>query len=109
MSKSARGRMVRDRAEAAELLAELEASGERMSDWCTARGINWYSLNAYLGRGVVPARQEPEFVELTVASPPPTAVAAARYQVRVDGIEIEVDDQFREDTLVRLLGVLAAC
>ena len=33
-----------------------------MSDWCTARNINWYSLNAYRGRGVVPTGQEePQF------------------------------------------------
>ena len=108
MSKSATGRKVRDRTEAAQLLGEWEASGKRMSDWCSSRGINWYSLNAYLGRGVTPADSEPQFVELTVATPPVVA-PAARYQVRIDGIEVEVDDHFNEDTLVRLLGVLVAC
>jgi hypothetical protein len=100
--------MVRDRAEAADLLGEWQASGARMSDWCRARGLNWYSLNAYRGRGVVPVDPEPQFVELTLATPP-VMTAPGRYHVRLDGIEVEVDDNFREDTLVRLLGVLAAC
>lgn len=108
MSKSATGRNVRDRSEAAELLAGWESSDERMSDWCSARGINWYSLNAYLGRGVVPACTEVEFVELTVA-PPPAMQAVGRYRILVGDIDVEVDDYFREDTLVRLLRVVAAC
>jgi len=108
MAKSERGRMVRDRAEAFELLAEFELSGERISDWCAVRGINGYSLNAYQSRRAVAGTRESEFVELTVA-PPSVPSATARYQVRVCGVEIEVDDPFREDTLVRLLGVLATC
>jgi len=108
MAKSPRGRMVRSQAEAFELLAEFEASGERISDWCAARSINWYSLNAYQSRRAIAGTRESEFVELTVATSSVPA-ETARYQVRVCGVEIEVDDQFREDTLVRLLGVLATC
>ena len=44
------GRKVRDRQEAAELLSEWKQCGERFSDWCEGRGINWYSLNAYRSR-----------------------------------------------------------
>ena len=111
MARSARGRMVRDRQEAAELLARWEDTGERMSDWCGARGINWYSLNAYRGRGgVLPAHEEPQFVELTVAVPPvQQTTLTARYLVRVGQIEVELDDHFRGDTLGRLLKVVAAC
>lgn len=111
MAKSVIGRMVRDRQEAAELLAQWEDAGERMSDWCGARGINWYSLNAYRGRGgVLPAHDEPKFVELTVAVPPVCqTVSTARYLVRVGDIEVELDDHFRGETLGRLLKVVAAC
>lgn len=37
------------------------------------------------------------------------AAAPARYTVRVDGGEVEVGDDFREETLHRLLRVVAAC
>ena len=110
MVKSAVGRLVRDRQEALELLERWEDSGERMSDGCTGRGINWYSLNAYRGRGVRSARAEPQFVELTVAVPPvQVAAPMARYVVRVGELEVEVDDHFRGDTLGRLLEVVGAC
>lgn len=108
MSKPSAGRKVRDRAEAAELLAAWESSDERISDWCAARGINWYSLNAYLGRRAVPSSTEVEFVELAVARPAATE-AAGHYRIVVGDIDVEVDDHFREDTLFRLLQVVAAC
>jgi hypothetical protein len=77
-----------------------------MSDWCGARGINWYSLNAYGGRGV---EAPTAFVELAVG-PVPEAAAEARYRICLgDDIGIEVDDHFRDDTLRRLIGVVASC
>lgn len=101
------GRKVADRAEAARLLGEWEVSGERMSDWCTARGINWYSLNAHRGR-CVPAHAE--FVELAVATPVVDPRPEALYRICLyDDIDIEVDDHFREDTLRRLIAVVSSC
>lgn len=105
------GRKVADRAEASRMLAEWGDSGERLSDWCIARGINWYSLNAYQGRGV---GSHAAFVELAVGPVcVPEAVARtteARYRICIgDDIGIEVDDHFRDDTLRRLLGVVASC
>ena len=41
------GRKIRDRAEAIELLSAWEASGEPISTWCQARGLNWYSLSTH--------------------------------------------------------------
>ena len=108
MSKSTTGRRVRDRTEAADLLGVWESSGERLSDWCGARGINWYSLNAYRRRGVPVATDEPQLVELVVGGVTITNEAPrSRYLVRIDDVEIEVDDNFREDTLLRLLQVVA--
>lgn len=104
------GRKVADRAEAAQLLTEWRHSGERMSDWCVARGINWYSLNAYGGRGV---EAPTAFVELavgTVAIAEAMPAAEARYRICLgDDLAIEVDDDFRDDTLRRLIGVVASC
>jgi DNA-binding transcriptional LysR family regulator len=35
--------------------------------------------------------------------------AAARYVVRVGDVELELDDDFRDETLRRLVGVLRSC
>ena len=103
------GRKVAGREEAALILAEWEQSGERMSDWCRRRGINWYSLNAYRGRGV---EAQARFVELAVGPVcvPEGAPGEARYRICLgEDIGIEVDDHFRDDTLRRLIGVVASC
>jgi hypothetical protein len=102
------GRKVADRAEASRMLTEWAQSGERLSDWCRARGVNGYSLNAYQGRG---AHAHTAFVELAVGPVPVLeAVAEARYRICLgDDIGIEVDDHFRDDTLRRLIGVVASC
>ena len=105
MSKSAPMRMVRDRAEAMELLREWEPSGERMSDWCGRRGINWYSLNAHHGRVAIAV---PEFVELTVSEPAVPA-AMARYRLCVGDFTLEVEDDFCDDSVRRLLHLAATC
>ncbi len=100
------GRKVVDRGEAARLLAEWEPSGERFSDWCAARGINWYSLNAYRGRGGVKAHTA--FVELAVC--PEETPTEARYRICLrEDFAIEVDPHFREDTLRRLIALVASC
>ena len=108
MSTSAKtGRRVRDETEAAALLCEWESSGERISDWCRARGISWYSLNAYQGRRVARS-EEPEMVELTLGQAfyENNRDEQPRYLVRINGVEVVVEDDFREDTLRRLLQVV---
>lgn len=107
LGKSSLGRLVRDRKEAAALLGEWKGSGERMSDWCAVRGINWYSLNAHGGRGCV--QPTPQFVELTVAEPVVQVPAAGRYRLHVGDITLEVDHHFQDDAVRRLLQVVAAC
>ncbi len=98
------GRKVRDHQEAADLLPKWEASGERMSDWCRSRGINWYSLNAYRGRAAN------AFVELAIGPVVTETVSAPRYRICLgDDIGIEVDDHFQEETLRRLIGVVETC
>jgi hypothetical protein len=99
--------------EAAGLLLEWEASGEPMSRWCARRGLNWYSLSAYKGWGArVSEDPEVTFAEVVVA---PKAVdaaairAPARYRVEVGVVTIEVGDDFRADTLQRLVHAVAAC
>lgn len=93
--------------EAAELLAQWQRSGERMSRWCGERGISWYSLSAYKGWLTTRRDGEVDFAELVVEAapePPP-----ARYRVEVGAFVVEVDDHFQTETLRRLLWTVARC
>ncbi|GEM_PF-3993319 len=99
-------RKVRDRVEARALLAEWEASGERMSSWCAARGISWYSLSACKGWT---RRSGPRLVEVEVGGTLETARSEATYTVVIGDLRVEVDDDFRADTLQRLLRTVASC
>lgn len=104
-----KGRKVRP-SEAGELLAEWEGSGEPMSSWCEERGLNWYSLSAYKGWGVRAEVAFAEVVEEEEEAPlQAVAVGAARYRVEVGAVTIEVSDDFRCDTLQRLVRAVAAC
>ena len=98
------GRKVK-RSEAAELLRTWECSGEPMARWCAARGLNWHSLNAFKGWGLV--EPEPEFTELVVAAAGPGSLG--RYRIELGDFVVEVDDHFRADTLRRLVQVVATC
>lgn len=101
----AQGRLVQ-RDEVEELLAAWERSGERMSDWCAARGLNWYSLNAFRGRWSAP---RPAFAEVVTTTTVRAATVPAAYRVLVGELAIEVEDDFLEDTLVRLVRAVARC
>jgi hypothetical protein len=105
----AEGRRIR-RDEADELLAAWERSGERMSDWCAARGLNWFSLNAFQGR-LGRRSAEIAFAEVVAPVPMPMPMVSmpAVYRVLVGELEIEVEDDFRDDTLVRLIRTVARC
>ena len=107
------GRKVTDVDEARGLLVDWEQSGERMSAWCEKRGINWYSLSAFKGwyRGPATGTELVE-VELRSELPPvevPNSAPAARYRIVVGDVTVEVDDDFRDDTLKRLLRLVASC
>lgn len=94
--------------EAAALLREWQQSGEAMSSWCARRGLNRYSLSAFKGWGV----GEVPFAEVVVAKRPDVVVPGcgeARYRVSVGDVTIEVGDDFRADTLQRLVRAVTAC
>ena len=100
-------RKVRDQHDAAELLGALERSGQSLAEFCRARGLDGRSLNCWrinLQRDAAPGPNSLRLVELAAPRSQP-----AVYRIVVDGIEVEVNDHFREDTLARLLAVVAAC
>lgn len=96
------GRKIRDRHDAVACLNAWNESGEALSDWCQENGVDGRSLNCW--RRNIGWREPNDLVELV-----PGLVPAARYVVRVDGLEVEVGDDFQESTLARLLRVLVAC
>ena len=102
------GRRVRDASEAQQLLAAWSASGEPMAEWCAARRINWYSLSAYKGW---PGRRGARFVEVDVE---PTALVRrqptpSRYRVVLGDRAVEIDQDFDDDVLRRLVRVVEGC
>lgn len=94
---------MRDAAEAAELLARHAGSGMSLAAWCVAEGIDGRSLSGY--RNQLPAG--PRLVE--VAAPAAEAAPPAVYRVVVGPLAVEVSDDFRSDTLSRLLAVVSGC
>ena len=104
------GRKVGSEQEARRCLAAARAAGERAGDWARTHGIDGRSLNAWrvnLERHGAPRpRAAPRLVELVPTTP---AAPAARYVLHVGGVELELGDDFHEDTVRRLVQVLLSC
>lgn len=96
------GRKIRDIQDAQASLAAWEASDMALGAWAREHGIDGRSLHCW--KLNLQERSRPRLVELVTAPR-----STARYTVRFDGIELEVGDDFRGDTLERLLQVLAPC
>lgn len=100
-------RRVVDEDDACELLDAWAASGLEFRTFCGQRGVDGRSLQCWrvnLRRGQrseAPVR----LVELRMSAPS----ARASYRVVLGDVAIEVDDAFREDTLVRLLAAVGGC
>ena len=100
-------RKVMSRAEALELVGELDASGQALPEFCSERGLDGRSLQCW--RLNLTKKSQPTRAPLSrglrlveFALP----VAQASYRLLVGDVTIELDDAFREDTLSRLLDVM---
>ena len=100
-------RKIRDRRDALSCLEAMDSSSMGLTPWAHAHGVDARSLNCWrLNLGWEPGCER--LVEL-VPDVGGGHASIARYRVRVDGVEIEVDDNFREETLVRLLDLVVGC
>ena len=125
MPGRATGRKVEGESEAAALLEEWSASGEPISSWCKQRGISWYSLVGFKGwlhrdpkndRRARPVRWSgvgkggggTGFVEVEATASIPSR-PPARYRVVLGERVVEVDGDFDDQVLGRLLRVVASC
>ena len=101
-------RKVVDREDAEELLDDWADSKLDFRKFCELEQVDGRSLQCWrtnLGRR---GSRNPgmRLVELTMSAAP-VAAPRALYRVLVGEIAVEVDDSFREETLARLLGVVA--
>jgi transposase-like protein len=119
----AKARRIDDELEARRCLRAVEAAGGSLAVWCREHGIDGRSLNAWrvnlARRGSKVTKSQPRrkrtvvaggLVELVRAPAAVTAPASAtRYVLEVGSARVEFDDDFREETLARIVSVLRAC
>lgn len=103
-------RKVRDEMDAQRVIAAASASGLPRRVWARSNGIDPRSLNAWRmnlarrrPRDVDGALRVVELTELRTTS------VAAVYAVCVGEYRLELGDDFRDDTLRRMVGVLRSC
>jgi hypothetical protein len=106
-------RKIADERDARACLRAAERAGVTPTTWAREHGVDARSLHAWRINVVQPrdAKREtvtgPRMVELVPAAT--AAVRTARYVVRVADAEIELADDFGEETLARLVRTLRAC
>jgi hypothetical protein len=102
-------RKVADERDARAALSAVASSGLSGREWALAHGVSPRSLNMW--RLIVHRKDQRQplwplhLVEITPTSVP----AGARYRIAAGDYQLELEDDFRDDTLRRLLGVLRSC
>jgi uncharacterized OsmC-like protein len=100
------GRKISNEEEARRCLAAAAASGRTRTEWARARGIDARSLNAWrINLEGAQRGHAPRLVELVAATP----ARPATYRVRCGSFEVETSGDFDDDSLRRLLRLVAAC
>ena len=97
-------RKVADHAEAEELLSQWRISGQALGEFCRALGVDGRSLSCW--RLNLARRKAPPGLRLVELKVPPRT---GRYCIDIDGILIELDDDFRDETLARILKIVSRC
>lgn len=106
------GRKIVDEREARSCLEAVAASGEGRATWARQHGIDGRSLNAWrinlerAGSSTRWSTAELRLVELVASSP---MRAAPGCRVRCGSFVVEVDADFDDEVLARLLTAVAAC
>lgn len=109
------GRRIFNEQDARRCLAAVKSSRADLATWSRAHGVDGRSLNLWrvnLSRRGAPslrAVRPARLVELVPALPQNLPRARVSYVLRVGGVELEVGDQFDEQSLRRLVGLLKSC
>lgn len=104
----AESRKVMGREEALALLSELDATGESLVQLSRRRSVDARSLRCWklnLSRGG--HRLEGGPLRLMEVALPPTG--PSRYRILVGDLALEVEDDFQDATLARLLALVRSC
>jgi len=107
------GRKIFNEQDARRCLAAVKSSRADLATWAGSHGIDGRSLNLWRvnlsrrGTSSPRAVKPVQLVELVPAVP--RNVPRAPYVLRVGGVELEVGDQFDEQSLRRLVGILKSC
>ena len=102
-------RKIDDEREARAFLKAAKSAGVPLKVWARAHGIDGRSLNAWrinLGRARTQTSPKARLVELV---PSVDREPAASCVVRVADATIELGDDFREETFVRIVRALRSC
>lgn len=104
-------RKVRDHRDAVQLLRAFEVSGQALAPFCLAHGIDGRSLRCWrtnlARRSAPPDSSKPRALRLLEVTSMPRV--ASLYRIRVGDITVELDDNFRADTLGRILDQVRTC
>jgi len=111
-------RKIQDETEAREHIAKMRESGLTLTAWARSAGIDGRSLHAWnvnlsrrdsnASRKTTKVRKARE-IKLVELVPMSSVARSTRYIVQVGQLAIDVDAQFEETTLRRLIGVLRSC
>lgn len=93
-----------DEDEARALLDAFADEGGDLAAFCRARGLSTDAMYRWRSRLAAAGEDTPRLVELHASAAP-----KARYELRVRGVRVLVGDDFRDETLARLLRVARAC
>lgn len=107
------GRRIFNEQDARRCLAAVKSSRADLGTWARAHGVDGRSLNLWrvnLSRRGTPRPRAVKPVRLVELVPAvPHSVPRGPYVLRVGGVELEVGDQFDEQSLRRLVGLLKSC
>jgi hypothetical protein len=106
------GRKILNEFDAQRCLAAARATRGGIAAWARAHGVDGRSLNAWYvnlaRRGVPRVRAvSPRLVELVRT--PAAPATRGPYVLHVGGVELEVGDNFDEQSLRRLVSLLKSC
>ncbi len=104
-------RKIRDAADAERCISAARSEGRSLGEWARSRGIDGRSLHTWSlnlsRRGRDPGQEAAglRLVELVPAS----RATSSKFTVRVGPVVVEVEPNFDEVALRRLLAVVSAC
>jgi len=97
-------RKIEDESEAKAVLAAAAAAGVSPGEWAREHGVDGRSLDRWRGR-LSRGAHLPTLVELV----PSTTSSSRRVVVRVGDAEVELDGDFDEAALARVVRALRSC